>query len=152
MNGGRLVEVMADEPRLRDKKFAGLEGRLHHEEELDGLISSWTISRTAEEITRELQQAGVAAFPCMDIGDCFLDPHYQEREVFIPIEHPVSGDEFIANLSWKMSVTNGEVDPARPLIGSAQPVCFRGYHGNVSRRNCPARGKGSYTKFPGACS
>jgi benzylsuccinate CoA-transferase BbsF subunit len=120
----KIVKVMADEPRLRDKRFAGLEGRLRHEEVLDGIISSWTIGRTAEEITRELQQAGVAAFPCMDIGDCFVDPHYQEREVFIPIEHPVSGDEFIANLSWKMSETNGEVYRPAPLLGQHNQYVF----------------------------
>ena len=119
-----LVEVMADEPRLRDKKFGSLKGRLQHEEELDGIISSWTISHTAEGIARVLQAAGVAAFPCMDIGDCFLDPHYQEREVFIPVEHPVGGDEFIANLSWKMSETNGGVYRPAPLWGQHNSYVF----------------------------
>ena len=53
-----LIEVMADEPRLRDKKFDNLEGRLQHEEELDDIISSWTKKRTADEITEMLQGAG----------------------------------------------------------------------------------------------
>ena len=60
----------------------------------------------------------------MDIGDCFLDPHYQEREVFIPIEHPVGGDEFIANLSWKMSETHGGVYRPAPLWGQHNSYVF----------------------------
>jgi benzylsuccinate CoA-transferase BbsF subunit len=120
----KLIEVMHDEPRLKDKKFGSRAGRLQNEEELDSIIISWTKTRTAEEITRMLQAAGVAAFPCMDIGDCFLDPHYQEREVFIPIEHPVSGDEFIANLSWKMSETNGGIYRSAPLWGQHNQYVF----------------------------
>jgi benzylsuccinate CoA-transferase BbsF subunit len=119
-----LIEIIADEPRLRDKKFGSLKGRLQHEEELDGILSAWTIKRPTEEITRLLQAAGVAAFPCMDIGDCFLDPHYQEREVFLPIEHPVGGDEFVANLSWKMSETNGGVYRPAPLWGQHNSYVF----------------------------
>jgi len=119
-----LTAVMADVPELAADKFATLAGRQENQEELDGLISGWTVSRTAEEITGMLQEAGVAAFPCMDIGDCFLDPHYQDREVFIPSEHPVSGGEFIANLSWKMSETNGGVYRPAPLWGQHNQHVF----------------------------
>ncbi|MBN1381035.1 MAG: CoA transferase [Deltaproteobacteria bacterium] len=119
-----LVEVMADEPRLKNEKFAAMDGRMANQDELDVVISDWTISRSAEEITEMLQEKGVAAFPCMDIGDCFLDPHFQDREVFIPLEHPVSGDEFIANLSWKMSETNGGVYRSAPLWGQHNHYVF----------------------------
>ncbi|MBN1664509.1 MAG: CoA transferase [Deltaproteobacteria bacterium] len=119
-----LVEVMSDAPQLEDKKFATLEGRQAHEDELNELISGWTAGRTAEEITEMLQEAGVAAFPCMDIGDCFLDPHNQERGVFIPLEHPVSGDEFIANLSWKMSESDGAVYRPAPMWGQHNHYVF----------------------------
>lgn len=119
-----LVEVMAEEPGLIDAKFSTLEGRLQNETELDQLISAWTLNRTSEEITEALQESKVAAFPCMDIGDCFLDPHFQEREVFIPIEHPVSGDEFIANLSWRMSETDGGVYRPAPLWGQHNRYVF----------------------------
>jgi benzylsuccinate CoA-transferase BbsF subunit len=120
----RLVGVMGDEPGLRDEKFSNLSARQKNEKELDALISTWTKTRTAEEITGLLQEAGVAAFPCLDIGDCFLDPHFQEREVFIPLEHPVTGDEFVANLSWKMSDTNGGIIRPAPLWGQHNRYVF----------------------------
>ncbi|MEW6186700.1 MAG: CoA transferase [Thermodesulfobacteriota bacterium] len=120
----RLVAVMNDEPRLGDEEFSSLRVRQQNEKELDRIISAWTRVRTAEEITRLLQEAGVAAFPCMDIGDCFLDIHFQEREVFIPLEHPVTGDEFVANLSWRMSDTNGKVYRPAPLWGQHNRYVF----------------------------
>jgi benzylsuccinate CoA-transferase BbsF subunit len=119
-----LVEAMADEPRLREEKFASLEARILNQDELDDIISSWTLSRTAKQITEVLQSSGVAAFPCMDIGDCFLDPHYQQRGVFFSIEHPVTGGEFIANLSWKMSETNGGIYRPAPLLGQHNSYVF----------------------------
>jgi len=119
-----LLEVMADRPELSGEKFETVEGRLAHQEELDGLISSWTRDRTAEEITEMLQRAGVAAFPCLDIGDCFLDPHFQEREVFVSNEHPVTGEEFIPNLSWKMSETNGGIYRPAPILGQHNRYVF----------------------------
>lgn len=119
-----LLQVMPDLPELSEEKFGTMEGRLDHQEELDEIISSWTIGHTAEEITEILQQGGVAAFPCMDVGDCFLDPHYQEREVFFSKKHPITGDEFITNLSWKMSETNGEVYLPAPLLGQHNRYIF----------------------------
>jgi benzylsuccinate CoA-transferase BbsF subunit len=142
-----LIEVLADETRLRDKKFRSLEGRLRHEEELDDLISSWTKIRNADEVTRMLQEAGVAAFPCLDIGDCFLDPHYQEREVFIPLEHPVTGDEFVANLSWKMSETNGAVYRPAPLWGQHNSYVFEEILGLSKEEVACLEGKEVIQKF-----
>lgn len=119
-----FIEVLSEVPQLKDKKFSTLEGRQASEDELNDLISGWTIGRTADDVTELLQEAGVAAFPCMDIGGCFLDPHNQEREIFIPSEHPVSGDEFIANLSWKMSESKGGVYRPAPLWGQHNRYVF----------------------------
>ena len=120
----KLIGIMSDAPRAKDPKFASLAGRQQHEEELDRIISEWTAGHTAEEITEQCQDAGVAAFSCMDIGDCFLDPHFQDREVFIPFEHPVSGDEFVANLSYRYSDTDGGIYRPAPLWGQHNQYVF----------------------------
>ena len=88
----------------------------------------------------------------MDIGDCFLDPHYQEREVFIPIEHPVSGDEFIANLSWKMSETNGGVYRPAPLWGQHNSYVFEEILGLSKEEIARSGRKRSHSKISGMIS
>lgn len=102
---------------LRSKKFSSRKSRLNNIEKLDDIITSWTINYTPKEVTDILQNAGVAAFPCMDIEDCFLDPHFQEREVFVSCTHPVMGEEIIPNLSWRMSETQGPIYRSAPLLG-----------------------------------
>ncbi|MBN2077272.1 MAG: CoA transferase [Dehalococcoidales bacterium] len=112
-----LVGAMDNPSSLRAEKFSTREGRLRHREELDEIITSWTLNYTAEEITDILQHADVAAFAVLDIGECYLNPHFQEREDFICVEHPVTGADFIVNMPWRMSETSGGIHRPAPMLG-----------------------------------
>lgn len=72
-----------------DGRFATLEGRRAHHDEIDDLISSWTRSRGAYEAFHTLQCAGVAAAPVLDDARFVADPHVGEREWLQPLQ---SGD------------------------------------------------------------
>ena len=113
----KLVGAMDNPSSLRAEKFSTREGRLRHREELDEIITSWTLNYTAEEITDILQHADVAAFAVLDIGECYLNPHFQEREDFICVEHPVTGADFIVNMPWRMSETSGGIHRPAPMLG-----------------------------------
>ncbi len=104
-------------PSLDSEMFSDRESRLRHLEELDSIISSWTAQYTPEELADMLQEVGVAACPVMDIGECYLNPHYQEREDFTCVQHPVTGDDYIVNLSWRMSETSGGIYRPAPMLG-----------------------------------
>ena len=112
-----LVEAMGAPPSLRKDIFSTREGRLSHQEELDNIMTSWTVNYTPDEITDILQPAGVAACPVMDIGECYLNPHFQEREDFTCVEHPVTGNDFIVNMPWRMSETSGGIYRPAPTLG-----------------------------------
>jgi benzylsuccinate CoA-transferase BbsF subunit len=112
-----LVQIMGNPPSLRVEIFNSREGRLNHQEELDNIITSWTVNYTPDEVTDILQHVGVAACPVMDIGECYLNPHFQEREDFTCVEHPVTGADFIVNLPWRMSETSGGIYRPAPMLG-----------------------------------
>ena len=98
-------------------KFARLGDRLSHQQELDEHISSWTSQRSSQEITELLQEHGVAAMPVMNIADQFSDPHLSERQLYVDIDHPHVGAEWIYGMPWRLSETPGQIRTSAPLLG-----------------------------------
>ena len=98
-------------------KFSDLNGRLEHVEELDALVSEWTRRRTAQEITELLQGHGIAAMPVMNIENQFIDPHLQERQAYLEVEHPHVGVEWLYGMPWLLGRTPGGIRAPAPLLG-----------------------------------
>jgi formyl-CoA transferase len=104
---------LADDPRF---KTAAL--RKRNEASLDRAITSWTSERDRWEVTRRLQDAGVAAFPSMSSKDLTDDPHLQARNYLVQLEHPEVGCRIHAGIPWKMSETPCRVKAPAPLLGA----------------------------------
>jgi crotonobetainyl-CoA:carnitine CoA-transferase CaiB-like acyl-CoA transferase len=64
-----------------------------------------------------LQAAGVAAAPCADTEDRYFDPHFQEREIIVNVEHPSTGVDFVPKVVCNLSETPGEIRRPAPLLG-----------------------------------
>ena len=100
-----------------DGKFDTLAARLENVAELDSLVAAWTRQHTAQEITELLQSHGVAAMPVMNIEDQFLDPHLQERQAYLEVEHPHVGIEWLYGMPWLLGSTPGGIHRPAPLLG-----------------------------------
>ena len=98
-------------------KFDTLAARLANVEELDSLVSTWTRQHTAQEITALLQEHGIAAMAVMNIEDQFLDPHFQERQAYLEVEHPHVGIEWLYGMPWLLSGTEAGIRRPAPLLG-----------------------------------
>ena len=107
-----------------DGKFDSLAGRLAHTEELDSLVSGWTRQHTAQNIADLLQGHGIAAMPVMNIEDQFLDPHLQERQAYLEVEHPHVGIEWLYGMPWLLSETPGGIRRPAPLLGEHNDYVF----------------------------
>ncbi len=101
----------------REAKFADLNGRIANQEELDKLITAWTINYSPYEVMHILQQAGVAAMPVMNIADQYSDPFYQERGTYLEIENPLVGVELLYANPMRLSRTPGDIRRPAPSIG-----------------------------------
>ena len=71
-----------------------------------------------------LQKAGVAAAPCADTEDRYFDPHFQEREIIVNVEHPATGVDFVPRVVCNLSETPGEIRRAAPLLGEHNNYVF----------------------------
>ena len=120
-----LCKVMGHPPWTEDEKFADRKKRVENRKELDAHISEWTKNYTHYEVMEMLQKVGVAATPCLDMEERFMDPHLQARDVYVPLEHPVTGMEYVTNVPWKMSETPGGIYRPAPQLGQHNDYVFK---------------------------
>ncbi len=109
---------------VREKRFSDKFNRLRNQDELDRLISAWTLGHSNYEVMDILQKAGVAAAPCLDLTERFSDPHYAERGTHLQVEHPATGVDIIAGIPFKLSATPGDVRRPAPMLGQHNDYVF----------------------------
>ena len=118
-------EALGNPAWAEEDKFATVAGRLENLAELDSLVSRWTEAHTSQDITELLQAHGVAAMPVMNIEDQFLDPHLQERQAYLEVEHPHVGIEWLYGMPWLLGGTPGGIRTHAPLLGEHNGWVFK---------------------------
>jgi len=113
-----LCEVIGQPALAGDAHFNNAAARKRNEDSLDHIITQWTRSRDRWDVTRELQRAGVAAFPAMSNKDLATDEHLRERGYLVQMEHPVVGRRIHMGIPWTMSGTPCRIRSAAPLRGA----------------------------------
>lgn len=113
----RFCEGLGRPALARDPQFATAAQRKTNEDSLDALITEWTTTLTAEEVTRRLQAVGVAAFPAMTNKELAEDPHLQSRDFFVEHPHPEVGPRRHAGMPWVFSDTPCQVRTPAPCLG-----------------------------------
>ena len=112
-----LAQAM-DSPGLADDpRFATLDNRRDNHDELDQIISEWTMGQEAYAVTQILQGAGVPASPVLRGPDLLADAHFKDRGTFVTVDHPQVGPKQYPGIPWKMSATPGKVRWPSPTLG-----------------------------------
>ena len=121
---GRLCEGMGMGELADDERYRDVLARRRNQDGLDGVIAGWTRQRSAGDVMRELQDAGVSATAVMTGEGIFGDPHYQARGLLELVDHPSCGLYFMPGVAWKMSGTPGSVRWHAPRLGEHNEVVF----------------------------
>ncbi|MBN1664504.1 MAG: CoA transferase [Deltaproteobacteria bacterium] len=119
-----FCEAIGNPAWCRDRKFADAKSRWENQEELDRRISEWTIGQENNDVMELLQAAGVAAVSCLNTEDQYFDPHFNERQSHIEIEHPLVGVESLYGIPWRLSETPGDIHRPAPSIGEHNDYVF----------------------------
>jgi benzylsuccinate CoA-transferase BbsF subunit len=112
-----LCRVMGKPALAEEARFSSPNSRLQNEEELDEIINQWTRKRDYYDITRLLQEAGVASAPSLSSQGLFQDPHLQARGVFFQVDHPSMGKDWVIGPPWRLSETPAQIQRHSPLLG-----------------------------------
>jgi crotonobetainyl-CoA:carnitine CoA-transferase CaiB-like acyl-CoA transferase len=103
----RLCETIGRPDLLEDPRFETHRDRGHNMEALDKIIGEWAGRYDAEEIDRIMAEASVVSGPVNSIADIFEDPHFEAREMLVPMEDPELGELTSPGIIPKLSETPG---------------------------------------------
>ena len=112
-----LREVMGNPEWARDERFRSLEGRLTHQDELDGHIAEWTQGFDPHALMRRLQDAHVEAGVVQDANDLLADPQLAHRGHWQPVEHRHLGELLAERSGYRLSDSPGGLDVPGPDLG-----------------------------------
>lgn len=100
-----------------DPAFATLAERKRNEDQLELVVDAYTTSQDHWELTRRLQQAGVAAYPSLSCPDLEEDEQLQHRGFWERFDHPEVGVRTHSGMAWRSHNSLNGVTSRAPLLG-----------------------------------
>jgi benzylsuccinate CoA-transferase BbsF subunit len=102
---GSFRRAMGEPAWSRELRFATGTGRKDNEDELDVLVSQWTLEFPAAEAAEALHRAGVSAGVVQSGRDIHSDPQLKARGFFESLEHPTLGSHVYHHAPFHLSRT-----------------------------------------------
>ena len=113
----RFCGVIQDPQLRKDRRFATLQDRKDHEDELDKIVENWTMKQPAEKVMSLMQAAGVPAGVVTNGKDQAADPQLQHYHFFNKLDHPEMGElSFYHGPLFRLSDLPFELERP-PIIG-----------------------------------
>ena len=119
-----VLRLVLGQLELTLHESALVAGRVEHLEAIHEKLAEWTAGFDDRVLAEQLQRAGVAAAPVLNVADLLEDPHYRERGTFISVRHPLGFDETLYGGYVKMSRTPARVEPG-PAMGQDNDFVFK---------------------------
>lgn len=117
-----LTDVLGASDLATDPRFATLEARMEHQDELEALVERFTVDHDGYELMERLQRAGVPAGVCQTAQDRYeTDPQLAHLGWLVELNHSEIGRWPVKELPTRYSVTppyiGGFVDRHGPCYG-----------------------------------
>ena len=112
------TKVLHREDLLTDPRFLSNAQRCENHAALKVEVEKWSTTLTKEEAYEAINAAGVPASPINDLYQVSHDPHIvEDREMFIPVKHPVIGNMRVNGNPVKLLDMMPEVRTCAPALG-----------------------------------
>ncbi|MDP9238053.1 MAG: CoA transferase [Chloroflexota bacterium] len=120
-----LARAIGRPDMLEDPRFASLDARLAHHDDLDAAIGAWTRPRPAKDAMQALQAAGVPAGRVQRSRELYDDdPQLAHRGLFPKVDHPVVGEHRVDGMPAQFSRTPASFRQGGPLLGDSNAYVF----------------------------
>lgn len=86
-----LCKVMNRKDLLDDEAYATSIKRKNNEEELEKIVTEWTLTFTTAELVKKLDEHDIPCAPVQSINQVMNDPHVKDRKSIIEISYPGLG-------------------------------------------------------------
>lgn len=105
----RLFRCIGRPELINNPKFKTNADRLRNREELDGIISAWTIERSQKEVVELFRKSQVAVAPVYDTPQIVRDEHFNERGSILSISDADFGSILMQGLIAKFAKNGGSI-------------------------------------------
>ena len=102
---------------VADARFATIEARKAHEDELDALIEARCGAFSRAELVERLVAGDILTAPINTIPDVVQDPQVLHNEMLVALDHARLGQVNVTGVPIKMGGTPGRVRLPPPLLG-----------------------------------
>lgn len=121
-----LCEVIGKPEYIDDPRFVTVLERKKNEGEINRVLDEWTATKTAEEVMRILQEAGVPTGVVENAKDLYSDPQLRERGLFWPIDHSEMKEFTHLGANLNLSRTPAKASKPSPRLGEhTEYVCTK---------------------------
>ncbi len=127
----RLYKIMGREDLIDTPLGANQRERIKYKEQIDTIVGEWTITKTVDEIVKQLQEAEIVCSPVPSFDQVCNDQHLISREMIIEVEQPVSGKVKTPGSLFKLSKTPGNVKFPAPMLGEHNLEIYSGMLGHT---------------------
>lgn len=113
----RIFKTIGRPDMISDPRFANNTARVAHRTELDQILGGWFAERTGEQALSVMRQAGATVAPVYDVSHIAKDPHFNAREVFLPVQDADYETLLMHNMVPRLSQTPGVWRRPAPRLG-----------------------------------
>lgn len=113
----RLMIAIGRDDLATDPQLASNPGRVARVAEIDAAIGLWTQARRVEQVLAVLNAASVPVGRIYTAADIAADPHFQAREMILPVTTPDGLTVQVPGIVPKLSRTPGAITRRAPELG-----------------------------------
>ena len=126
----RVLAAEVAEPWTGDPRFAGLDGRIEHEDALDEALGAWTGTREAFATAERLRAAGVPASAVARPGDRIdRDENTAAWGLWPEVRQADMGDVRVDGVPAHLSATDWQIARGAPNLGEHNEEVYGGLLG-----------------------
>jgi benzylsuccinate CoA-transferase BbsF subunit len=108
----------------QDTRFLTQLLRWENRRALDEEVGRWAAGQQREDVTRQLQAAGVPAFPSCTSRDLVDDPHLRQRGVIQQVTGPDGSVRDVVAAPWRFETTPAKAVGWTPKLGEHNEYVF----------------------------
>jgi crotonobetainyl-CoA:carnitine CoA-transferase CaiB-like acyl-CoA transferase len=120
----RMAEVLSRPELGPDPRYKTAADRVANREDVDGLVSAFTLSMTREALMKACVAGDVPIAPVYSIADIFEDPQYKARETLITVKDEKAGEVVVPNVLPRLSETPGRITHLGPTLGESNQTLY----------------------------
>jgi formyl-CoA transferase len=123
----RLMGVLGKPELAGDPRYSTNAQRVKHRDEVDGVVTAWTMEHDCATVVAKLNENGIPAGPIYTSADIVKDPHYRERQAVTDVWIPeVERELTMQGIVPKFSATPGSIRWTGPKLGADNDEIYRG--------------------------